>query len=83
MPHRFDPTILREYDIRGIVGQTLSAVDAQAIGGAFARTVKAGGGGRVLGPPPAARAGNGGPPIPDPEKKHRRSGPASPIMYVC
>ena len=23
MPHRFDPTILREYDIRGIVGTTL------------------------------------------------------------
>ena len=29
MPHRFDPTILREYDIRGIVGQTLSAADAR------------------------------------------------------
>src|SRR5215831_10631904 len=36
MPHRFDPTILREYDIRGIVGQTLSAADAQAIGRAYA-----------------------------------------------
>ena len=22
--HRFDPTVLREYDVRGIVGQTLS-----------------------------------------------------------
>ena len=31
MGHRFDPTILREYDIRGIVGQTLSSADAQAI----------------------------------------------------
>jgi phosphomannomutase len=30
--HRFDPVILREYDIRGIVGETLSAEDARAIG---------------------------------------------------
>jgi len=27
-PHRFDPTILREYDIRGLVGKTLFAEDA-------------------------------------------------------
>ena len=36
MPHQFDPTILREYDIRGIVGTTLSAADARAIGRAYA-----------------------------------------------
>jgi phosphomannomutase len=36
MPHRFDPTILREYDIRGIVGTTLFAADAAAIGRVFA-----------------------------------------------
>jgi hypothetical protein len=30
MPHRFDPTILREYDIRGIVGTTLFPADAEA-----------------------------------------------------
>ncbi|HKY94424.1 MAG TPA: phosphomannomutase/phosphoglucomutase [Kiloniellales bacterium] len=30
--HRFDPTILREYDIRGIVGRTLFADDARALG---------------------------------------------------
>src|SRR5580693_2364530 len=36
MAHRFDPTILREYDIRGIVGTTLFAADAEAIGRAFA-----------------------------------------------
>ena len=30
--HRFHPTTLREYDIRGIVGQTLSPEDAFAIG---------------------------------------------------
>ena len=47
MPHRFDPTILREYDIRGIVGQTLSAADAQAIGRSFALTLAAAGGNRV------------------------------------
>ncbi|NQU61976.1 MAG: phosphomannomutase/phosphoglucomutase [Rhodospirillales bacterium] len=33
--HRLDPTILREYDIRGIVPDTLSPVDAGAIGRAF------------------------------------------------
>jgi phosphomannomutase len=47
MPHRFDPTILREYDIRGVVGQTLSAADAEAIGRAFAQTLPAVGGSRV------------------------------------
>ena len=30
--HRFDPVILREYDIRGVVGETLGAADARAIG---------------------------------------------------
>jgi phosphomannomutase len=39
MPHRFDPTILREYDIRGIVGTTLFTADAEAIGRAFAATL--------------------------------------------
>ena len=33
--HRFDPTILREYDVRGIVGQTLHAADARALGRAI------------------------------------------------
>ena len=33
--HRFDPTTLREYDIRGIVGRTLSEGDAFAIGRTF------------------------------------------------
>jgi len=47
MPHDFDPTILREYDIRGIVGQTLSAADAQAIGRAYALTLAEAGGRRV------------------------------------
>ena len=42
--HTFEPTILREYDVRGIVGQTLSADDARALGAAFGtRLVRAGG----------------------------------------
>src|ERR1700749_4685706 len=44
MAHHFDPTILREYDIRGIVGQTLSTADAQAIGRAYAVTLGEAGG---------------------------------------
>jgi len=35
MMHHFDPTILREYDIRGIIGETLGADDARAIGRSF------------------------------------------------
>jgi len=42
--HRFDPTILREYDIRGIVGETLSIDDARAIGRAFGTMVVENGG---------------------------------------
>ncbi|MBV9861394.1 MAG: phosphomannomutase/phosphoglucomutase [Alphaproteobacteria bacterium] len=42
MPHAFDSTILREYDIRGIVGKTLFAADARAIGAAFAAMLPAG-----------------------------------------
>ncbi|MQX37431.1 phosphoglucomutase/phosphomannomutase PgmG [Roseospira navarrensis] len=34
--HVFHPSILRRYDIRGIVGETLSEADARAIGRAFA-----------------------------------------------
>ncbi|MBV9524019.1 MAG: phosphomannomutase/phosphoglucomutase [Alphaproteobacteria bacterium] len=45
--HRFDPTILREYDIRGIVGKTLGEADARAIGRAFAAILAGGGGGKV------------------------------------
>lgn len=33
--HRFNPTILREYDIRGVVGETVSRDDAAALGRAF------------------------------------------------
>ncbi len=47
MSHVFDPTTLREYDIRGIVGQTLGAKDAYAIGRGFATLVRKAGGTRV------------------------------------
>ncbi len=33
--HAFNPTILREYDIRGVVGHTLTMDDARALGRAF------------------------------------------------
>jgi phosphomannomutase len=42
--HRFDPTILREYDIRGVIGKTLSAEDAYAIGRSFASILAESGG---------------------------------------
>ena len=42
--HHFDPTVLREYDIRGIVGKTLHGADAFAIGRCFGTIVARGGG---------------------------------------
>jgi phosphomannomutase len=45
--HRFDPTVLREYDIRGIVGRTLRPADAFAIGRVFGSIVARAGGTRV------------------------------------
>lgn len=47
MTHRFDPTSLREYDIRGIVGKTLGPDDARAIGRGFATLLRRAGGHRV------------------------------------
>jgi len=47
MTHRFNPTSLREYDIRGIVGETLGPDDAYAIGRGFATRVRGVGGTRV------------------------------------
>lgn len=44
MTHIFHPTTLREYDIRGIIGETLGVDDAYAIGRGFATLLgKAGG----------------------------------------
>jgi phosphomannomutase len=47
MSHRFNPTSLREYDIRGIVGQTLGEEDAEAVGRSFGTVVRRAGGTRV------------------------------------
>jgi phosphomannomutase len=58
MSHQFHPTVLREYDIRGIIGETLGEADAYAIGRGFAtllgqaggRTVAVGYDGRLSSP---------------------------------
>ena len=88
--HQFDPTILREYDIRGIVGKTLHAADARAIGRAFGTMVRPHGGKRVaLGlrrPAELARAGRGADRGPA-RGRHRRArsiglGP-TPMLYFA
>lgn len=44
MTHQFHPTVLREYDIRGIIGETLGPDDARAIGRGFGTMlIRAGG----------------------------------------
>jgi phosphomannomutase len=45
--HQFNSTVLREYDIRGIIGETLSSADAYAIGRSFATLLRRAGGSRV------------------------------------
>lgn len=47
MQHQFHPTILRSYDIRGIVGETLHTADAYAIGFGLGGIVRENGGRRV------------------------------------
>jgi phosphomannomutase len=47
MSYRFDPTVLREYDIRGIIGETLGPDDARAIGRGFATLLRRAGGKKV------------------------------------
>jgi phosphomannomutase len=46
-PHALHPTILREYDIRGIVGRTLTEDDVRAVGRGFGTLVQRSGGTRV------------------------------------
>ncbi len=49
-PHSFDSTILREYDIRGVVDDTLTVDDAYAVGRSFGScVVEAGGDHAALG----------------------------------
>ncbi|MEZ5743095.1 MAG: phosphomannomutase, partial [Sphingomonadaceae bacterium] len=47
MSHTFNSTVLREYDIRGIVGTTLHTEDANAIGRGFATLLRRAGGKKV------------------------------------
>lgn len=47
MSHVFNPTVLREYDIRGIIGETLGPDDARAIGRGFATLLRRAGGSRI------------------------------------
>jgi phosphomannomutase len=47
MTHQFHPTVLREYDIRGVIGETLGPDDARAIGRGFASLIVEAGGSRV------------------------------------
>lgn len=47
IPYNFNPTILREYDVRGVVGKTLSATDAFYVGLSFGSMVARGGGTKV------------------------------------
>ena len=44
MAHKFHPTVLREYDIRGIIGETLGTDDARAIGRSFGTMLRRAGG---------------------------------------
>ncbi|MBO6767117.1 MAG: phosphomannomutase/phosphoglucomutase [Erythrobacter sp.] len=47
MSHDFHPTVLREYDIRGIIGETLGPDDARAIGRGFGSMLAEAGGTKV------------------------------------
>jgi len=44
MTYRFHPTVLREYDIRGVIGETLGPDDARAIGRGFGTLLRRAGG---------------------------------------
>lgn len=45
--HDFHPTVLREYDVRGIVDETIGVADALALGRAIGTTVKRAGGSQI------------------------------------
>ncbi|QGP79609.1 phosphoglucomutase/phosphomannomutase PgmG [Sphingobium sp. CAP-1] len=47
MTHCFDPTLLRDYDLRGTVGETLHAADAWALGRSFGTVIARSGGRRI------------------------------------
>ena len=45
--HTFNPSIIREYDVRGVVGETLDFIDAHVLGRSFGSEIKENGGCRV------------------------------------
>jgi phosphomannomutase len=45
--HQFNPTSLREYDIRGVVGKTLGPDDAYGVGRSFGTLIRRAGGAKV------------------------------------
>ena len=47
MSHIFHPSILREYDVRGIVGDTLTELDARALGRSYGALAVAEGARRI------------------------------------
>jgi len=47
LTHWFDPTLLRDYDMRGTVGETLDAADAWALGRSFGTVIARAGGSRI------------------------------------
>jgi phosphomannomutase len=47
MTHHFHPSVLREYDIRGVMDETLGPDDARAIGRGFATLLRRAGGTKV------------------------------------
>ncbi len=63
--HAFDPSILREYDVRGIYGATLCEADAYALGRSFATVVQR----HRDEPVSAAGAGPTSPPAPMPRPR--------------
>lgn len=48
MTHRFHPSLLRDYDVRGTVGRTLGAADAFALGRSFGTVIVRDGGSKVV-----------------------------------
>ncbi|MEJ7932662.1 phosphomannomutase/phosphoglucomutase [Sphingobium sp. AN558] len=47
MAHRFDPSLLREYDMRGVVGATLGDADAYAVGRSFGSLIRRASGSKI------------------------------------
>lgn len=45
--HKFNSTILREYDVRGVVGETLTETDALYLGKSFGTLIKRNGGNKI------------------------------------